>query len=247
LAHILNRCTGSGNWTLFTKRHNKVVDIIRKAIESNIANELVETIKENTPIILEGTRLSDEVRLQRPDLTVIRKEGNKMKMEIVEITCPYGRISEERNTMESAFEFKMNKYQKLADEIEEKTEMEVRIIPVIVSSMGSVYSKTMMLLKKLLKCEDRKMKKIGRKMSEAAIYGSFEVWRRYISAKERPIEENVEAEKMIEEEIKDINKEVTEEDEERDKEIERRNENREERTQEEWSELAGEEIGSELL
>jgi hypothetical protein len=92
--------------------------------------------------------------------------------------------------MENAFELKMNKYQRLADEIEEKTGIGVRIIQVIVSSLGSMYSKTMVLLKKLLKCEDQMLKKIERKIAEAAIYGSFEVWRKYISSKERPKEDD---------------------------------------------------------
>jgi precorrin-2 methylase len=44
----------------------------------------------------------------------------------------------------------MKTYQRLAEEVEEKADIEVKIIPVIVSSLGAVYSKTMMALKKLL-------------------------------------------------------------------------------------------------
>jgi hypothetical protein len=123
-------------------------------------------------------------------------------MELIEITCPYGRITPERNTMEDAFEFKMNKYQKLAEEIEEKTGTKVKVIPVIVSSMGAVYAKTMTMLKKLLKCEDKKLKKIGRKISEAAMIGSFDVWRKYIAKRERPVRGNEEVELITEEERK---------------------------------------------
>jgi hypothetical protein len=79
---------------------------------------------------------------------------------------------------------------------------------VIVSSLGAVYSKTMMALKKLLKCDDHQVKRIGRKMSEAVIYGSFKVWRNYISSKERTKEEDEEAETIIEEEIREVNKEM---------------------------------------
>jgi hypothetical protein len=78
---------------------------------------------------------------------------------------------------------------------------------VIVSSLGAVYSKSMTILKELLKCDDQKMKKIGRKMSEAAIGRSFEMWRKYMSSVEGPEEENKEAVEMIEKERKEEDKE----------------------------------------
>jgi hypothetical protein len=239
LAHILNRCTVAGNWQLFTKRHNRVVEIVRKAINSNIMEQLEEPIRENTPALLEGIQLSEEVRLQRPDLIVMRKKDGRIRMEIIEVTCPYGRISKERNTLESLWDFKMRKYQKLAQEVEEKAKIEVRIIPVIVSSLGAVFSKTMVLLKKLLKCEDNQMKKIGRKMAEAAIYGSFEVWRQYISSKERPREENEEAEEILEAEVKEVNRDLEDEEEAEGNDQEETG-NEGDRTETEWNELVGE-------
>jgi hypothetical protein len=127
LAHILNKC--KVNSVLFTKRHNRIVEIIRKAIIQYNGDELENNIMENTPVMVEG--LPEEVRRQRPDLTIFRKEGDRERIDLIEVICPYGRISHERNTMEYSFGHKMNKYQRLGNELHERTGAEVRVIPLV--------------------------------------------------------------------------------------------------------------------
>jgi hypothetical protein len=68
LAHILNKCTEY--IPLFTRRHNRLSDVVRKAIEEHIGRDLIEPIMENAPIPVEG--LSDEVSRQRPDIVILR-------------------------------------------------------------------------------------------------------------------------------------------------------------------------------
>jgi hypothetical protein len=63
LAHILNGCPG--NFTEMTHRDNKIVDIIRRAIEDFLLNRLRTEIGENT--IMKAHGLSEEVRSLRPD------------------------------------------------------------------------------------------------------------------------------------------------------------------------------------
>jgi hypothetical protein len=53
--------------------------------------------------------------------------------------------------------------------------MYVKIIPIIVSSLGAVYKKSYEALESLLLCEDKVMKKLGRRLSEAAIANSLEI------------------------------------------------------------------------
>jgi hypothetical protein len=43
--------------------------------------------------------------------------------------------------------------------------------------MGAIYNQSLKDLQKVLGCTDRKMKKLGRRMSEAVIMGSMEIWR----------------------------------------------------------------------
>jgi hypothetical protein len=48
---------------------------------------------------------------------------------------------------------------------------------IIVSSMGAVYGPSMKDLQKILRCSNKEMKKLERKMSETAILVSLEIWR----------------------------------------------------------------------
>jgi hypothetical protein len=57
--------------------------------------------------------------------------------------------------------------------------MEVKIIPIIISSLDTVHARSLVTFETLPRCEDKKMKKIGRRPSEAAIAGSLEIWRTY--------------------------------------------------------------------
>jgi hypothetical protein len=201
MAHIMNQC--KKNAQLFTKRHNRLVEVVRKVIEQIIGEEMIGVCLENAPLNIEG--LSETVKMQRPDLTIIRRDGQKKRMELIEITCPYGRIAHGQDTLKYSFDYKMNKYQKLVGEVEKITGMRTRVIPIVVSSFGAVYTESMKLLKKLLKCEDKKLKKIGRRMSDAVIIGSFEIWKEYIAGRKAREGENKEEAELIEEEQKQEN------------------------------------------
>jgi hypothetical protein len=58
--------------------------------------------------------------------------------------------------------------------------MQIDIIPVIVSSLGAVHKQSLRELARLFMCDEKEEMKIGRKLSEAAIAGSLEIWRRYV-------------------------------------------------------------------
>jgi hypothetical protein len=191
LAHIMNKCTEY--IPLFTKRHNRLSDVIRRAIEQHIGGDLTDLIMENTPIPVEG--LSEEVVRQRPDIAIVRKKGEREFVDLIEFTCPYGHRSHGEDTLKQAFEHKREKYSRLAKEIYELKGTKTTVIPVIVSSMGAVYGESMKMLKGLLKCEDKEMRKIGTQMSTAVIVGSYEIWRKYVS--ERKVDKDVEGEKEV--------------------------------------------------
>jgi hypothetical protein len=49
-------------------------------------------------------------------------------------------------------------------------------VRVTVSSMAEVYGPSMKDLQKVLRCNDKEMKKLAKKMSDTVILGSMEIW-----------------------------------------------------------------------
>jgi hypothetical protein len=117
-------------------------------------------------------------RKQRPEEAVPIEEEHVNIIEIIEFSCPYGRISHGQNTLELTYRHKHEKYARLAEELRQLSGKKVRVTVVIVSSMGAVWRQSLKDLKKMLKCDDRKLNKLGSNMSEAVIKGSLEIWRR---------------------------------------------------------------------
>jgi hypothetical protein len=195
LAHILNRCTM--NYPMMTKRHNGLAAVVRKAIEKFVSRDLRSEIRENEAIREE--RLSEALRNQRPDIVFERRAENQGRqerqgrqaaereeevgreetkmIEIIEFSCPYGYISHGRDSLIKVYEEKKRKYAELANGLKRATGKQVRVTAVIVSSMGAIYGPSMKDLQKVLKCSDRELKKLARKMSETVILGSMEIWR----------------------------------------------------------------------
>jgi hypothetical protein len=230
MAHILNECTQ--NYQMMTKRHNMLANVVRKGVEKYLASDLRSIIQENEEIVQEG--LQDDLRRLRPDMVFERqrsrtsrgvtfssseddmeRERENRVTEIIEFSCPYGYISNGKNTLEKVYEEKKRKYTELARSLKRLRRGEVRVTAVIVSSMGAIYDKSLKDLQKVLGCTDREMRKLGRKMSEAVIRGSMEIWRQ--SAKKIFQGEASESEgasaasAVMEEEIRQLDQEELEE------------------------------------
>jgi hypothetical protein len=109
----------------------------------------------------------------------IRKEGNQQILEILEFSCPFGRIEEGESTLKLTYDYKLNKYQPLADKYISNTRHQARVHPIIVSSLGAVYHESMICLKSIFRCSDKEIAKLGTWMSEQAILGSFKLWIEY--------------------------------------------------------------------
>jgi hypothetical protein len=95
-----------------TRRHNKVVGIVRKAIEENVAERLRSKIGDNTVSREEG--LSEEVRSLRLDLNFVARSFRSSHTVLIDISCPSRRISYGANTLEKVYFDKKEKYSKLA-------------------------------------------------------------------------------------------------------------------------------------
>jgi hypothetical protein len=120
----------------------------------------------------------------------VQKIREDQVIDIIELTCPYGFMSRGRMTLDRAYEEKRHKYERLAREIRRVTQKRVRVTAVIVSSMGAVYQKSLEDLCRVLEITDKKEKdRLGRRMSEEAILGSYEIWRKYVREDARTVTE----------------------------------------------------------
>jgi hypothetical protein len=146
-------------------------------IEEESVGGLRSEIRENMAVEAEG--LAEEVRNLRPDMTFELQEDSGPVFEIVEFSCPYGSMTRNGNNLEHLFNQKHAKHQQLAEEVRRVRNIAVRVTVVIVSSLGAVFIPSLKELHKLLKCNDRQLRKLGRRMSEAAIEGSMDIWREY--------------------------------------------------------------------
>jgi hypothetical protein len=169
-----------------TDRHNRLVRCVRKAIEKDVANDLIGEIHENTSIQIAG--LSPESSRLRPDMWFIRRYNNKRILEILEFSCPFGYIEDGESSLKRTFDYKLNKYQHLANEITNVTallnigNLTVRVHPIIVSSLGALYHDSMKCLSSILnqtKTQKKDLRKLGSWMSDQAIMGSFKLWIRH--------------------------------------------------------------------
>jgi hypothetical protein len=219
---------------MMTKRHNMLASVVRKGVEKYLASDLRSAIQENEGIVQEG--LQEDLRRLRPDMVFerqrirtsrgvtfssseddVERERENRVTEIIEFSCPYGYISNGKNTLEKVYEEKKRKYTELARSLKRHRRGEVRVTAVIVSSMGAIYDKSLKCLQKVLGCTDREMRKLGRKMSEAVIRGSMEIWRQ--SAKkifQEEASESEEASAVMEEEIRQLDQDQEELEERRD-------------------------------
>jgi hypothetical protein len=175
LAQRLNGC--ARNMTEMTRRHNKIVDVIRRAIEQYMAERLLLKIGDNKVIRDKG--LSEKVRSLRPDLSFVTRTVGSGNMVPIDISCPDGRISYRANTLEKVYIDKKEKCNRRVQETRKTWKRQAEIIPIIVSPLGAVHARSIEALRNLFSCNDKKMKKIGRRVSEAVIMGSMEIRRRY--------------------------------------------------------------------
>jgi hypothetical protein len=226
LAHILNACTS--NYQEMTQRHNRLSDVVRKAIIDYRTTPRTSDIHENTNVKLDG--LSADVRDQRPDLHFETEDT----MELIEISCPYGQISHNENTLTKVYHAKRDKYQQLAHEIERIQGKHVRITVIIVSSMGAIYHESLDALIALLGIAKKTelIGRIGRRMSETVIVGSMNIWRKYakqVAEARGEARASIQALDAQEMQMSSTEEKLPEDEDEIEKEVEMENENEEEK------------------
>jgi hypothetical protein len=142
-------------------------------------------------------------------------------------------VSNERNTLKAVYDLKNTKYERLAQELRRFRHEPVTVTVVIVSSMGAVYAPSLNLLRKVLKCNDRETRKLGKQLSDAALAGSLRIWFEIMRKREQGVTFGEEGDALVAQEseaanapegVNDGGKEDEEDEAEREDEHERREE-----------------------
>jgi hypothetical protein len=160
-----------------TRYYKKVISMMTRAIEDELAYRIHSAIGEN--MTMQGEGLSEETRKLRPDLNfVLVSMRGKEFMVMNDISCPYGNIWPREDTLQKVCIDKFEKSSKLVQEVKAERDIPVEIISFIVWSMGAVHEQSLKDFSLLFMCGEKEMKRIGRKLSEAVIAGPLEIWRR---------------------------------------------------------------------
>ena len=198
LAHLLNSCGYQRKEII--DRHDRVVSIVR---------EIIAEKEPNAELVGENQRIEGTEGANKPDLMIVTGE----RVLIIDITCPYGGNQQGKRSCDEAFKEKEKKYADLRETQETRYKRKGTIIPVVVTSLGIVYKRSAQLMKQILKMTDEETKRMKKRLSIAAIKGSYEIWRRYAIGR-REEEERREKEEEVEEGLVDPLDEEREDEEE---------------------------------
>jgi hypothetical protein len=147
LLHMLNNCEKL--YSVYTWRHNIIASRLARALQGRFPNcRVTENLQiERPPGVPDDVALDSPYNLMRPDVVVFDPENNTFH--ILEISCPYGQISQGEDTIQRSFNKKMMKYSPLAEEIRTKFNSQAIVYPIIVSSAGVIAEGTKHALLKI--------------------------------------------------------------------------------------------------
>jgi hypothetical protein len=211
---MLNKCTP--NLELIKGRHNSVAKVVEEAVLRFHGPNLLSDISQDKPVLQEG--LAEDLRIQRPDMFFVRQTREGPVLEIIEFSCPYGYICPERDVMQAIHEQKTRKYERLVTELKALRQGSVNLTAVIISSMGAVYPRSLRDLQMILGCNDRETRKLGKRMSDAALAGSMRIWFDVMRNRDQRVRYGKEGDTLIAQEVEEVNTPGRVEDERREEE-----------------------------
>ena len=149
------------------KRHDKVVDLIR---------ELIAKTTRDAKLLADNSHVENTNRTEKPDLVVQLPN----KIHIIDVTCPYGGTSNNQRACERAYNEKLAKYEDLRQFLQERHHVETQISPVIITSLGIAYRKSIKEFAKKLQIAEKEIKAFTKRAVAATIRGSFEIWQKFV-------------------------------------------------------------------
>ena len=165
VSHILNGCAENKN--SIQKRHDRIVDIVRR----NIASVDTTTVIENK--VIKPTHFGADAENftaaphTKPDLCVI--DNRTRKCSIIEVSVPFDAF------VSDCYQHKFDKYQPLNQCIQE-TGYQCKTVVLVVGALGSVHTRFVSGLK-LLGLTPYRAKSVARYASVSAMIGSRMIWK----------------------------------------------------------------------
>jgi hypothetical protein len=105
---------------------------------------------------------------------MLEREGRGGRaLEILEFSWQHGCVCHEQDAVATVSEQKKAKYSDLANAVRELRHQPANVTAIRVSSMGAISSQSLKELRNILGCGSRETQKLGRRIEEAAITGSF--------------------------------------------------------------------------
>jgi hypothetical protein len=139
------------------------------------------TIRQNSEIRAYGVneRIEIDGAVFRPDVVSVSQD----EINIIEVSCPYDQMTSINDAPMTALEkvhrAKIAKYEPLRRRCEEVFQRRCKLTTVIVSSLGAVYKESVRELKKNIGLGDRALKTLVRRISTAALIGSYFVFNKF--------------------------------------------------------------------
>ena len=179
LMHRLNKCQAS--MVRITARHNAIARVISDGLR-NMLQFNCPPLNENSTIFLRDVDpLPEQTRFLKPDIWFIEENAqtHKRTINIIEITCPYGMLTDTAQGRKSSLEVrekeKMDKYNKLIDDIKVTWNIDATLYVIVISSLGAITKNTEQTLKKLFHTKKRSSL-IAKRCVIAAIRGSWAIF-----------------------------------------------------------------------
>jgi hypothetical protein len=184
LMHVLTGCVRSlGGGRI---RHNAMLEIVVRAIYAFVTDVERSAVFEDVTFgesgLMKDEKLTGNNIDLRPDIYFKQRLPNgKWVITVVEGSCPGwwmpkgGDISKE-GRMYDVDKIKAEKYLNWAREVQQVTGLEVRIFPIIISAIGTVFPDTIKNLGEMLNCRESRLKYWLQQMSVSVVYGSWHIW-----------------------------------------------------------------------
>ena len=179
LMHRLNKCTAS--MVRITARHNSIAKVICDGL-MDMYGYSCPPLNENSNVFLpDADSLPDRSKNLKPDIWYIYEDPRTQKksMMIIEITCPYGMLTDSPQGRISSLDLrekeKADKYKNLIEDIKNTWNIDATLHIIVVSSLGAITRNTVSTIKKLFVTKERG-KLIAKRCVMAAIRGSWAIF-----------------------------------------------------------------------
>ena len=179
LMHRLNKCNAS--MTKITRRHNEIAHIISSGLKDMWGVDCPPLNENATIFIPDFEQLPDRSRRLKPDIWFVRENPRTRNktVNIIEITCPYGMLTDTPDGRKSSLEIRENdkliKYSSLIDDIKSSWNIDATLFIIVISSLGAITKSTEKTLKKLFITKERS-NLIAKRCVMAAIRGSYAIF-----------------------------------------------------------------------